>query len=135
MSKRIDFLGNKKIDYIELSNEIKAEVGILNGLDMYTYAHVLGVTDTTFKICEEMKMPYDELKDCVLGAYLHDVGKIYIPTEILQKESTLTDDEYVMMKTHTILGYETCMEYKEEYRHLAKIARWHHESFDGSRIS
>lgn len=126
-----DILKSKKINYNELSNEIKYEVAILGGLDIFTDAHVRGVTDITTKICEQMNMDYDRLKHIVLGAYLHDVGKIMIPNEVLQKNGKLTDEEYEIIKTHTTHGYDICMKYKE-LREYAPVARWHHESFDGS---
>lgn len=129
--KAYDVFKNKKINYTELSNEMKYEVAILGGLDIFTDAHVRGVTDITTKICEELNMDYERLKHIVLGAYLHDVGKIMIPNEILQKNGRLTDEEYEIIKTHTTHGYDICMKYKE-LKQYAPVARWHHESFDGS---
>ena len=129
--KPYDVFKSKKINYTELTNDIKYEVAILGGLDIFTDAHVRGVTDITTKICEELNMDYERLKHIVLGAYLHDVGKIMIPNEVLQKQGKLTDEEYAIMKTHTTHGYDICMKYKE-LREYAPVARWHHESFDGS---
>lgn len=129
--KPYDVLKNKKINYPELSNEVKYEVSILGGLDIFTDAHVRGVTDITTKICEGLNMDYGRLKHMVIGAYLHDVGKIMIPNEVLQKNGRLTDEEYNIIKTHTTHGYDICMKYRE-LRQYAPIARWHHESFDGS---
>ena len=129
--KKIDFLGSNKINVQDLSEEIRCEIDVLGGLDIFTDAHVQGVVKTTTKICEEMNMSYEELKRCVLAAYLHDVGKIKVPTEVLQKNGRLTDEEFSEIRKHTIYGYEICMEYKN-FRELAKIVRAHHESFDGS---
>lgn len=129
--KKYDFLKEKKINYAELSNEIKVEISILGGLDIFTDAHVQGVVDITTKICEKMKMTYKELKKCVLCAYLHDVGKILIPSEVLQKQDKLTPEEYDIMKTHAALGYDICIKY-HEFKELAPIIRAHHESLDGS---
>lgn len=83
--KPYDVLKNKKINYSELSSEIQYEVAILGGLDIFTDTHVSGVVDITTKICEQMRMDYETLKHCVICAYLHDVGKIMIPNEVLQK--------------------------------------------------
>lgn len=129
--KKLDILGSKKINLQELSQEIRCEIEVLGGLDIFTDAHVQGVVKTTTRICEEMQMEYDLLKRCVLSAYLHDVGKIKIPSEILQKNGRLTDEEFEEIKKHTIYGYEICMEYRN-FRELAPIVRAHHESFDGS---
>ena len=129
--KKLDFLASKKINVQELSDDIRLEIDILGALDIFTDAHVQGVVKTTTKICEEMNMSYDELKKCVLAAYLHDVGKIKVPTEVLQKNGRLTDEEYTEIKKHTVYGYEICMEYRN-FRELAPIVRGHHESFDGT---
>ena len=84
--KRFDVFKTKKIKYSELSNDMKIEVAILGGLDIFTDAHVQGVTEITSRICEAMNMDYERLKYIVCGAYLHDVGKIMIPKEVLQKK-------------------------------------------------
>ncbi len=130
-SKKYDFFKKKKLNYTELDDEIKIEIAILGGLDIFTDAHVQGVVDTTVKICEMMGMRYEKLKKCVLCAYLHDVGKIHIPSEILQKNGKLTDEEFAKMKQHTEYGYDICMRYNE-FRELAPIVRAHHESLDGT---
>lgn len=130
-SRKVDVLGSKKVNIQELSEEIRCEIEVLGGLDIFTDAHVQGVVKTTTMICEEMNMDYNDLKKCVLAAYLHDVGKIKIPSEVLQKNGKLTDEEFAEIKKHTIYGYEICMEYRN-FRELAKIVRAHHESYDGS---
>lgn len=129
--KQIDILNSTKISEAELSNEIKLEIAVLKGLDIFTNAHVQGVVKITTKMCQKIGMNYDDIKNCVLAAYLHDVGKIKISPDILQKTSRLTDEEYKEMKKHTIYGYDTCMEYKN-FRHLANIVRAHHENLDGT---
>lgn len=128
---KIDVLGNRKISRQDLSEEIRCEIDVLGGLDIFTDAHVQGVVKITTRICEEMGLNYEDLKKCVLCAYLHDVGKIRIPSAILQKNGKLTDEEFTEMKMHTVYGYEICMQY-QNFRDLAPIVRAHHESFDGS---
>ena len=62
---------------------------------------------------------------------MHDIGKIKVPSYILQKNSSRTDEEFETMKMHTVYGYEICMKY-EQFSYLAPIARYHHENLDGS---
>ena len=67
---------------------------------------------------------------------LHDIGKMSIPDEILNKPGKLTDEEYEIMKTHPVIGYELLMQlsdYKEEkvMKYAAEICRWHHERYNG----
>lgn len=129
--KKINILDRRKINYSELDEELKVEIAVLGGLDIFTDAHVQGVVNTTTKICEAMDLDYEKTKKCILCAYLHDIGKVHIPSEILQKNGKLTDDEYEMMKKHTVFGYEMCMRYNE-FKDLASIVRAHHENIDGS---
>ena len=129
--KKINILDRRKINYSELDDELKVEIAVLGGLDIFTDAHVQGVVNITTKICEAMELDYEKTKKCILCAYLHDVGKVHIPSEVLQKNGKLTDEEYSIMKMHTVYGYEMCMRY-EQFRSLAPIVRAHHENIDGS---
>lgn len=129
--KKINILDRRKINYSELDNELKVEIAVLGGLDIFTDAHVQGVVNITTKICEAMELNYEKTKKCILCAYLHDIGKVHIPSEILQKNGKLTDEEYSVMKLHTVYGYEMCMRY-DQFKNLASIIRAHHENIDGS---
>lgn len=63
--------------------------------------------------------------------YIHDVGKIFIPKEIINKDGSLTPEEYEIIKTHTTLGYEYCM--KDPYLKPYSDGPWyHHESLNGT---
>ena len=62
---------------------------------------------------------------------LHDIGKIGIPEAILRKTSRLTDEEYTVIKQHTIIGYNI-LNYVAEFPELKIGARWHHERYDGT---
>ena len=54
--KKINVLDRKKINYAELDKELKVELSILSGLDIYTKAHITGVANNTLKICEVMEL-------------------------------------------------------------------------------
>ena len=129
--KKINVLDRKKINYAELDKELKVELSILGGLDIFTSAHIIGVANNTQKICVAMDLDYETTKHCMLSAYMHDVGKIKIPSAILQKQDKLTEEEYEIMKMHTIYGYEIVMGY-DQFKYLAPIVRGHHENLDGS---
>ncbi|MBR6253676.1 MAG: HD domain-containing protein [Clostridia bacterium] len=130
-AKQLNIFERSKISYAEIDKELKVELAVLGGLDIFTNAHVLGVANNTSKICEAMGFDHALSKQCILGAYMHDVGKIKIPSNILQKNGKLTDEEFEIMKLHTVYGYEICMSY-EQFKYLAPIARYHHENLDGS---
>lgn len=115
----------------QILKDVGVELTVLKGLDMFTRTHVQGVADKTKAMCRKMKYSPEEAKECITAAYLHDIGKIKIPPYVLQKTSSLTQEEYEIIKKHTIFGYEICMEYKE-YQKYAKIVRAHHENLDGT---
>ncbi len=73
-----------------------------NTLNMLQVLFVEYVKFTLFK--------KDFTEYCTICAYLHDIGKQFIPASILQKQSALTDEEFEIMKTHTTIGYKICMD-------------------------
>lgn len=129
--REIDVLGSARINETTLLSEVNIEISLLKGLDIFTNAHVQGVAKTTLAMCKKMNMSYEDIKKCVVAAYLHDIGKTKIPPEILQKTAKLTDEEYAEMKKHTIYGYDMCMTYPTFHKYAA-IVRAHHENLDGT---
>ncbi len=73
----------------------------------------------------------EEITEIEFGAYLHDIGKIGIPTEILQKTEALSENEYEIYKKHPLLGYEICSPLEAMTRSLSIILH-HHENFNGT---
>ena len=97
--------------------------------------HCISVGDSAGRIAKalcEKEINVDIDKAITLG-YLHDIGKLMIPSSILQKPAKLTDEEYEIMKKHTIYGYEICMKDKNLKPYSAG-ALYHHEALNGSRI-
>ena len=99
----------------------------------HTFVHSLQVTTLTLLIHGEcFSLPKDELLDVGTGTLLHDIGKIFVPQEILNKSGRLTDDEVAIIKRHPEEGYR----FLKENTHLSPvsldIARLHHERCDGS---
>lgn len=117
--------------YNQLSNSIKKQIEKLDELDIYTSKHIHSVPQIVNKICEKMNYNEIETKFFVQCAYLHDIGKIFIPPEILQKKGKLTDYEYRVMKTHTTKGAEFCKSISSLSKY-SNVALCHHENEDGS---
>lgn len=79
----------------------------------------------------------EEKNNIIAASSMHDIGKLGIPEEILNKPDKLTSEEYEIMKTHTLIGAEmlhSLTQYQEEplVRYAYNIARWHHEKYDGN---
>jgi putative two-component system response regulator len=79
----------------------------------------------------ELGLSEDDLLALEKGGYLHDVGKVGIPDSILLKKGRLTDEEFAIMKTHTVIGDRLCGELRS-LRRVRPIVRYHHERLDGS---
>ncbi|MBL8064607.1 MAG: HD-GYP domain-containing protein, partial [Chthonomonadaceae bacterium] len=99
--------------------------------DSDTDTHNYRVTFYAVALAEAMCVPEAEISDLVVGAFLHDVGKIGIPDSILLKEGKLTDDEYAIMKKHPEFAFEML----KPIPFLADcldIPLHHHERWDGN---
>lgn len=116
-----------------LDETVKNQLEILGTLDNVTRKHSENVANLVCRICEYLHCKKDFTAYCTICAYLHDIGKLMIPSSILQKPAKLTDEEYEIMKKHTIYGYEICMEDKNLKPYSAG-ALYHHEALNGSRI-
>lgn len=99
--------------------------------DSYSIGHQKRVAKLARCIAEEMGLPKDRIEGVSIAAALHDIGKISIPSEILNKLDQLSEDEFNMIKTHPRLGYDILNEI--EFPHpVAQIVLQHHERLDGS---
>jgi HD-GYP domain-containing protein (c-di-GMP phosphodiesterase class II) len=104
---------------------------MLQSKDDYTYRHNIGVGVIATLIGKWIGLKDAELLQLSIAATLHDVGKTRIPLEILNKTGKLTDDEYALMKKHTIFGYEMIKETVGTNHRQALVALQHHERQDG----
>lgn len=96
-----------------------------------TEEHSRRVTALTVELAKEMGIKGEELVFVRYGALLHDIGKIGIPDAILLKRGSLTEEEWAIMKMHTVYGYR--MLNRISYlRGAIDIPRYHHEKWDGS---
>lgn len=100
--------------------------------DEYLYQHSFQVTVYSLAIAKELGFTYNELKVIGIGAILHDVGKMQIPTSVLLKPGRLTDEEYELMKQHTTFGFDILRNLHSISLLVAHCAFQHHERLDGS---
>ena len=110
---------------------VEALVGALEAKDPGIGEHLLNTSRIAGGIAREMSLPEEEVEDLVVGALLHDVGKIGIPEQILHKPGRLTEDEYERIKCHPALGIEIVSPVSALAGALPAIEH-HHERFDGS---
>ncbi|MEN6543811.1 CHASE domain-containing protein [Parvibaculum sp.] len=99
--------------------------------DPYTVGHERRVAEISVAIGREMGLDDNTLEGLRVGGYLHDVGKIVVPSEILTKPGKLTANEMALIKEHAQAGYDILKEVDFPWP-VAQIALQHHERIDGS---
>jgi putative two-component system response regulator len=80
---------------------------------------------------EFLTLPRNEIRDLMWGGYLHDIGKVGIPDDVLLKTDKLTTDEWAIMRQHVLIGEQICQPLRT-MRGVVPIIRHHHERWDGS---
>jgi len=110
---------------------IKAVSSALEKRDPYTAGHQNNCARIAKAIAEELGLDEDMIKGIYQAAAIHDIGKIYLPSEILNKPSKLSNAEYGLIKTHAQVGYEIIKDVKFPWP-IAQTILQHHERIDGS---
>ncbi|MCD8039781.1 MAG: response regulator [Lachnospiraceae bacterium] len=119
----------KKIERIMLQ-VVNALAGAIDAKDTYTNGHSARVAEYSKKIAERLGLSEEEQDELYIIGLLHDVGKIGIPDDIINKTDRLTDEEYAIIKKHPVLG-AGILENITDMPKLLTGARWHHERYDG----
>ena len=115
----------------EIINEsIETFTGFIDAKDPYTNGHSKRVAIYTRLIAKEMGYEGEELDRIYYVALLHDCGKIGVPDNILTKPDRLTDEEFEIIKSHTVRGGEILSSFKS-LKNVGEGARYHHERYDG----
>lgn len=131
MKEEFDFYNMTNLKSYNLDGQIRYQLAILDGLDAFTRKHCEHVANLTCRLCEYLGMDKGFTVYATICAYLHDVGKIFIPPAVLQKPGKLTQEEYEIMKTHTTIGYKMCVK-DEALRPYAAGTLYHHEALNGT---
>lgn len=105
-------------------------VQALQECDRDTEAHVQRTQRLGKELGERIGLSDEEQSSLALLAILHDIGKIGVPLDILNKPGRLTDAEWAVMKTHTVKGYQIANR-SQELKDIAEMILYHHERWDG----
>ncbi len=133
--QKYSMASNNKVFYKELRElfykTIRAISNALDTKDSYTNGHSLRVTLYSMILSKELHFDDAYMEDIEIAGLLHDIGKIAMPKSILCKNGRLTDDEFLVMKSHPVRGEKIVINIKK----LQVISEWvkaHHEKWDGS---
>jgi putative two-component system response regulator len=119
-------------DELETAETVLCTLGLsVESRDPYTEGHCERLADNASSLGRHLLLDDDEIVALRRGGYLHDLGKIAVPDEILKKGADLTPEEWVIMKQHPVTGENICRPLKS-LRLVLPIIRNHHEHFNGS---
>lgn len=114
-----------------LVSTIQAIAHTVEKRDPYTAGHQVRVADLAAAIAAELKLDASRIEGIQLGAMIHDIGKIYVPAEILNRPGKLTDSEFAIIKSHAQVGYDIMKDVEFPWP-VAQMILQHHERLDGS---
>ena len=117
--------------YSSMGQAVEAIALTVEIRDPYTAGHMSRVAELAVAIGEELKFDEDQLEGLRIGGIIHDLGKIYIPAEILNRPGKLSSAEFDMIKTHPRIGYEILKGIDFPWP-IAEMVLQHHERMDGS---
>ena len=119
----------KKIEeaYLQIVTALSEAV---DAKDRYTSGHSKRVAEYSKMIAKRMGKSDSEQENIYRAGLLHDVGKIRIPGDIINKPSKLTDEEYELIKLHSVTGYHILKNISDN-KEMAIAAKYHHERYDG----
>ncbi len=109
---------------------VKTLARVIDAKDKYTNGHSFRVALYSCALAKKINFEDSEVNEIRWEGLLHDIGKIGIPDNVLNKGSKLTDDEYNLIKSHTTIGDEILSE-SSELKNASKTTRYHHERYDG----
>jgi len=128
----IERLVNNILDEIISNNEIMVNIIDIKVFDDYTFYHSLNVALLSLVIGLSLGLNRRELYELGLAAILHDIGKVFIAKEILNKPSKLTDEEFEIIAAHSYKGYEYLKLHTQLPAKCYIAILHHHEKYDGS---
>lgn len=111
-------------------NEIEQQIKIFLSKDVYTFKHSKRVFSYAVGMADVLKLNEADRRLLVLGALIHDIGKLEIPRDILNKKTKLTNDEWEIVKKHVLWGKEIVL-VTDKYKDLVPLVELHHERYDG----
>ena len=103
---------------------------VLEKKDEHTFKHCKNTAHYSKAFAKVLKLSNEEINDLHMGGCLHDIGKIFLPSDILQKPSKLTADEYTLVKKHVLNGLNIAGDYDLPIT-VINCIKYHHERWDG----
>lgn len=122
---------NDLMKAINDNDALAVDISTLKTSDEYTFKHSVDVATLSMIIAKNQGLPEKDIYNIGISGLLHDMGKSKIPTEILNKPGRLDDEEFAVMKSHSVLGYDILKTKKEFSGPISLAVLQHHEKMNG----
>jgi putative nucleotidyltransferase with HDIG domain len=124
-------LVNEVVESVDRNAEALISLCRLKTADEYTYVHSVSVCALMVSLGRQLGLDDAACRDAGMAGLLHDVGKAVMPNEIINKPGKLTDEEFTIIKSHPVKGYEMLVESGVDNERVLDVSRHHHERMDG----
>lgn len=129
--KSINKIAEELLDNVLSNENVLLSLVDIKSMDNYTYSHCVNVSVISIVLGISLNLSKKHLTYLCIGALIHDIGKSFIPNEILQKPCNLTSEEFEIIKNHPQRGYDFSANFFNLSSHIKLIILQHHERFDG----
>ncbi|MCI5620742.1 MAG: HD-GYP domain-containing protein [Lachnospiraceae bacterium] len=132
LANATDSIANDLLEAIDSSDAIAIDISTLKTSDEYTFKHSVDVATISMILAKQQGMSKKDIHDIGVAGLLHDVGKTKVPLEILNKPSRLNDDEFAVMKQHSVFSYRIVKARNEFSDAVCMAVLQHHEKINGA---
>lgn len=130
--ENIEHITEKVVNSVFRNKDALISLTRIKDRDEYTFMHSVSVSGLMATFARDQGMPRDIIEQVTMGGLLHDVGKMLIPANILNKPDKLTDEEFGIMKLHVDMGRAILATSSGLRQEAMDVVTMHHEHFDGS---
>ena len=131
IAKATDSITNDLLDAIDTNDAIAIDIGELKTSDEYTFKHSVDVATIAMILAKQQGLSRQSIYEIGVAGLLHDLGKTKVPIEILNKPEKLNDNEFEVMKQHSVFGYRMVKDKHEFSNEVALAVLQHHEKING----
>lgn len=120
------------VDELLYNRHVMVNVVDLRTYDDYTYSHSINVSVLSVVLGTVLGMDKKTLNELAMGALIHDIGKVFIDKNIINKTSKLTYDEFEEIKKHSLKGYNYVCSHSDMSENVKSVILMHHEQYNGN---
>ncbi len=132
LANTTDSIAGELLNAIESNDAIAIDIGELKTSDEYTFKHSVDVATISMILAKQQGLSPAQIHSIGVCGLLHDIGKTKVPLEVLNKPGRLNDDEFAIMRQHSVFGYQMVKDRPEFGPEIPFAVLQHHEKINGA---